>query len=82
MIYISCCYQYKKYHDCIEHCKNVEHPVEAKIYKAKALYHIYTQEHVLLEAEQNNLTPRLLHQKREACFSKNNSRNKPFRTTP
>ena len=70
MMYISCCYQYKKYHDCIEHCNNVEHLVEAKIYKAKALYHIYTQEHVLLEAEQNNLTPRLLHQKREACFSK------------
>ena len=70
MMYIRCCYQYKKYHDCIKHCSNIEYLVEAKIYKAKALYQVYMQEKALLQAEQNSLSPRVLHQRREICFSK------------
>ena len=48
----------------------MEHIAEARIYKAKALYNVYTQEYVLLSAEQDKLPPRVFHQKREACFAK------------
>ena len=70
MMYIRCCYQHKKYQDCIEHCSYIEHLVEAKVFKAKALYQVYTREKSLLEAEQNSLTPPVFYQRREACFSK------------
>ena len=48
----------------------MEHIAEARIYKAKALYNIYTQEYVLLSAEQDKLPPRIFHQKHESCFVK------------
>ena len=70
MMYIRSCYQYKRYHDCIENCNKMEHLAEAKIYKAKSLYHVYTQEKVLLAAEQDKLTPRIFHQRHETCYSK------------
>ena len=73
MVYIRCCYQYKKYHDCIEYSNKIDYLTEAQVYKAKALYQVYTQEHVLLTAEQDSLAPRVLHQRRNACFSKTKS---------
>ena len=70
MLYVRNCYKYRKYHECIEYCSKMEHLAEARIYKAKALYHVYTQEQARLTAEHDNLTPRVFHQKYEACYSK------------
>lgn len=70
MLYIRNCYRYRKYHECIEHCNKIDHFAEAKIYLAKALYHVYTQEQVLLRAKHNDLTPRMFHQEHKACYSK------------
>lgn len=70
MTYIQGCYKYQKYNECTEHCNKLEHFVEARIYKAKALYNVYTQEYILLSAEQDKLLPHTFRQKHESCFAK------------
>ena len=58
------------YKECDRQCSKLGGDVEAKILKAKSLYHIYMQEHMLLEQRSNSLSKQVLQQELKCCHSK------------
>ena len=69
-MYAKVCYKYNMYKECDRQCSKLGDDVEAKILKAKSLYHIYMQEHMLLEQRSNSLSKQVLQQELKCCHSK------------
>ena len=70
LLYAKLCYKYNMYKECDRQCNRLPDNVEAKILKAKSLYHICTQEYMLLEQRSNSLSKQMLQQELKHCHSK------------
>ena len=63
-------YMCQKYEECVRQCDRLSNNDEAKILKAKSLYHIYTHEEVFVKKASDHITKQALQQKIEHCYSK------------
>lgn len=69
-MYAKVCYKYRMYKECHKQCSRLGDHVEAKILKAKCLYRMYIQEHMLLEQRSESLSKQTLQQELKCCYSK------------
>ena len=70
LLYAKVCYKYHMYKECEKQCSRLGNHIEAKIMKAKCLYHIYVREHMLLKQRSKSLSKQLLQEELKHCYSK------------
>ena len=69
-MYAKVCYKYRMYKECEKQCNRLVNNLEAKILKAKSLYYVYVQEHMLLKQRSENLSKQVLQEELKRCYSK------------
>lgn len=70
LLYAKVCYKYRMYKECEKQCNRLVNNVDAKILKAKCLYYIYVQEHMLLKQRSESLSKQVLQEELKHCYSK------------